>query len=101
MANPKGIGGFEKGRSGNPEGRPRKEREERLYEITVSTVPIKRWKKIVLKAVDQAERGDATARKWLSDQLLGVPTQNIEHRTSKEMPFVVQLSWGDNADEGL
>jgi len=58
-------------------GRPPKEREERFYEITLNAVTYKDWDAIVKKARDQALRGDAVARKWLSDFLVGVPEQPI------------------------
>ena len=69
-------GRFTKGNSGGP-GRPPKEREERYYEITMTACTFDDWQVIVKKAVDQAKRGDAVARKWLSDFLVGVPEQPI------------------------
>lgn len=71
-------GRFPKGTSGNPAGRPKKEREERFYEITLSKVTFKDWEDIVQKAVYQAKRGDSVARKWLSDYLIGPPVQRQE-----------------------
>ena len=68
--------GAAKGNKGGP-GRPPKAREERYYEITVSTVTYNQWERIVRKAAQQAERGDATARKWLADYLVGTPEQNL------------------------
>lgn len=76
MAQRDSKGRFIKGHNGGP-GRPPKEREERFYEITLSTVTYKDWKEIVEKAAEQAKRGNATARKWLSDYLIGVPDQNV------------------------
>lgn len=72
-------GRFVKGHSGNPNGRPKKQRETRYYEILVSTVTYEQWGRIVAKAAQQAERGDAVARKWLADYIVGVPeqTQNV------------------------
>jgi len=69
-------GRFIKGSSGNPTGRAPRKREERYYEILISTVTFDDWKDIVKKAADQAKRGDAVARKWLSDYIVGVPEQN-------------------------
>ena len=71
-------GQFQKGVSGNPAGRPKKEREVRYMEITMSTCTYGEWQAIVQKAVDQAKRGDATARKWLSDYLIGEPPKKHE-----------------------
>jgi len=62
---------------GNGGGRPPKKREERYYEITISTVTFSDWERIVQKAAEQAKRGDSTARKWLADYLVGTPEQNI------------------------
>jgi len=49
----------------------------RYYEITVSTCTFADWARIVQKAVQQALRGDAVARKWLADYLVGTPEQNV------------------------
>jgi len=69
--------GVAKGNKGGP-GRPPKKREERYYEILVSTVTYTDWTAIVKKAADQARRGDATARKWLADYIVGTPVQNLD-----------------------
>jgi hypothetical protein len=66
-------GKWAKGNSGNPKGRPKKPREVRYHEITLTTCTFDDWQAIVAKAVEQAKRGDAVARKWLADYLVGVP----------------------------
>lgn len=71
-------GRFIKGSVGNPKGRPPKAREERYYEITLSTVTFADWEEIIRKAADQAKRGDYQARKFLADYLLGPPLQRAE-----------------------
>lgn len=71
-------GQFVKGESGNPKGRPPKEREQRFYEITLDAVTFDDWKAIVKKAVEQAKKGDSTARKFLADYLIGPPVQRNE-----------------------
>jgi hypothetical protein len=71
-------GKFVKGQSGNPLGRPPKEREDRYRDILLSAVTFDVWTEIVKKAADQAKKGDAVARKWLGDYLVGVPIQRNE-----------------------
>jgi len=87
MAERKANGQFQKGVSGNPQGRPKKDREIRYAEILMTKCTFKEWGEIVQKAVDQAKRGDATARKWLSDYLIGSPQQKLD-LTSNGEPFV-------------
>ena len=73
-------GRFVNGHPGNPnaKGRPKKAREERYYEIAMSTVTYDDWKAIVKKAAQQAKKGDNMARKWLGDYLVGPPAQRHE-----------------------
>lgn len=70
-------GRFVKGNGGGP-GRPKREREDRFMEITLSAVTYKDWREIVKKAVQQAGRGNPQARKFLADYLLGPPPQRHE-----------------------
>ena len=88
-------GKFIKGNGGGP-GRPTKEREERYHEIMLNTVTFKDWTEIVQKAAAQAKKGDAVARKWLSDYLVGPPIQKQEITGKDGESFVVNLSWGDD-----
>lgn len=89
------AGKFIKGASGNPHGRPKKEREERFYEILVTTVTFDRWKRIVAKAADQAERGDQAARKWLADYLVGAPIQRQEITGANGGEVVLRVVYED------
>ena len=77
MAERDESGRFVKGHSGGP-GRPKKERELRFLEITLAACTFDDWKAVVKKAIDQAKRGDAVARKWLADYLIGSPVQRQE-----------------------
>ena len=71
-------GRFIKGSTGNPTGRSPREREERYYQIMMTTVSFENWKRIIEKAVQQAEKGDAQARKWLGDYLVGAAVQKLD-----------------------
>ena len=81
-----------KGQSGNPNGRPKKKREERYLEITLNTVTFADWKEIIKKAAEQARRGDKDARKFLAEYLLGKPEDNVTLNT------VIGLMWPEEVD---
>lgn len=75
-----------------------REREERYYEITLSTVTFDDWQAIVKKAAEQAKKGDAVARKWLSDYLVGAVQQRLELSGSLRM---IEVDWdADSPDQG-
>ena len=86
-------GKFAKGNGGGP-GRPRKEREVEYYRIMEMAVAPSDWQIICKKAVEQAKRGDAVARKWLSDYLIGAPVQKLEHTGAegKELQIIVKYA---------
>src|SRR6516165_6664689 len=42
------------------------------WSVTLAdAVPLKKWKRIVSRAVEDAEAGDAKARRWISEHLVG------------------------------
>ena len=88
-------GRFVKGSVPNPNGRPSKPRELRFYEITLSAVSDEDWTAIVYKARDQAKRGDAVARKWLADYLIGPPTQKTD-LTVSDKKITIELVGNDS-----
>ena len=61
-----------------------KEREVKFYDLTVSAVSEEDWIGIVKTAVRLATKGDAQARKWLSDYLVGLPQQKVDLTTNGE-----------------
>jgi hypothetical protein len=65
-----GNGRFTAGNPGGP-GRPRRSVEQDYLATLADAVPLRRWKKIVARAVEDAEEGDAKARRWLAEYLLG------------------------------
>ena len=70
-------GRFVKGASGNPQGRLPKETEKTYLEVCQNTCTFDVWREITMKAVEQAKRGDARARQWLSDYLMGKPISMV------------------------
>ena len=87
---------FEKGQSGNPKGRPRKAVEEKYLKKISSSVTLTEWREIVKKAVQQAQKGDARARQWLADYLVGKPVQGVELDQIGEILFRVE--YANNSD---
>lgn len=80
-------------------GRAPREREIRYHEIMLTTVSFTDWERIVQKARDQAKKGDAVARKWLSDYLIGPPVQRNEH--TGEGGGAIVLKWNNNIDDDI
>jgi hypothetical protein len=85
-------GKFVKGQTGNPKGRPAKEREGRYYDILMSTVTFEVWADIVKKAAEQARKGDQAARKWLADYLVGPPVQRAEIASDGQLKITVEYA---------
>ena len=92
-------GRFAKGQTGNPNGRPRKAREERFYEITLEAVTFEDWREIVVKAKDQARRGDSVARAWLG-KVLGLEIDRHEISGVNGGPLEIRVVY-DDADSSL
>ena len=95
MAERDETGRFVKGHPGGP-GRPKKEREERFYEITLSAVTFGDWKEIINKAVSQAKRGDSQARKFLADYLIGPPVQKSEITGAESGALEIIVRYAEN-----
>lgn len=87
-------GRFVKGASGNPGGRPI---DQSKYLKRIDTaMTLKSWRAIILKAIEQAERGDPKARQWLSDYILGKPIQYIDQKTEHSGEVdVIRVKWND------
>src|SRR6516225_5219537 len=62
-------GRFTTGNSVGP-GRPRRDVELDYLAALADAVPLVRWRKIIDRAVTDAEQGDAKARRWLAEYLL-------------------------------
>ena len=91
-ANRDGKGRFTKGNSGGP-GRPKRTKEEKYLTSMVRCVKLKDWRDIVERAVADAKDGDAKAREWLSNYLLGKPSQEL--KVKGETDLRILLEWDD------
>lgn len=85
-------GRFVKGESGNPQGRLPKQIEQTYLQVSESVCTFDVWREIVAKAIEQAKRGDARARQWLSDYLIGKPLPMIM-AVQRHEPLVIK--WVD------
>ena len=89
-------GQFVKGNKGGP-GRPKRTKEEKYLTSMVRCVKLKDWRDIVQRAIADAKDGDAKAREWLSNYLLGKPSQEL--KVKGETDLRILLEWDDgNAD---
>lgn len=89
-------GKWEKGTSGNPGGRPIN-RGKYLQKLD-DTLGEEAWVAIVARAIELAKRGDSRARQWLSDYILGKPTQGIDlfGETVSELIIRYVNDWRNN-----
>ena len=88
-------GRFPKGVSGNPKGRPKRQREIEYYHILETTVSKDDWTAIITKAIEQAKRGDHVARKWLSDYLIGPQVERKELTGGNGGPLTVKVVYDE------
>lgn len=78
MADREGNGRFAKGVSGNPRGRAPRAVERKYLEILKSICTPDEWRAVCMAALVDAKAGDAVARKWISDYLIGPQKQTTE-----------------------
>lgn len=76
-------GRFTSGNPGGP-GRPRRETERDYLRVLVSACPLDRWERIIAKAVDDAEAGDAKARDWLTRHLIGADPPGLTRLAAED-----------------
>lgn len=75
-------GQYEKGVTGNPNGRPPKAREAAYLAVLRETITIDDWKQVVLQAKTDALSGEdgktrEFGRRFLADYCIGKPQQSI------------------------
>lgn len=94
-------GRFTKGNSGNPGGRPKREREKRYLEVTLSACSFSDWRKIVKRAVTDALDGDHQARSFLANYLIGPPLQRHEFANPLDIKITeVKVNLDETVDSG-
>ena len=75
---------FSKGKSGNPQGRPKKGEtltdllREKIEAPKTAKEKLTRKEKIIEKLIELAETGDLSALKYLFDRIDGRPKESIE-----------------------
>lgn len=67
---PEHKGRFAKGNPGGP-GRASRKVETEYLDAVIAGVSLSEWGKVIKKALEQAKKGDAKARDWLSKYLIG------------------------------
>ena len=86
-------GRFVKGQSGNPNGRRPKAKELSYLAIVTEVVTPERFEALIEKAWSLVLRGDLSAMKFLTEYILGKPTQDVSVETND---FVkIMLAWDD------
>ena len=68
-------------------GRPTRAREEKYLKTLVQAVSTEEWAQIADRAVEDAKNGDWRARNWLSDYLMGKPTQVVHEIDQRSIHF--------------
>ncbi len=94
-------GRFVKGASGNPQGRLPKQTETSYLQVSESVCTFDVWREITMKAVEQAKRGDARARQWLSDYLIGKPISMVMAVQEKQDTLITVKYMRDNLTDKL
>lgn len=95
MSNPSGAGGFKKGRSGNPKGRPKKGKALTDVLRRVLAEPVTDGKTKAEELADtlwkMAKAGDLDAVKYIYDRLDGKPTETQEVSGPGGKPLELQV----------
>ena len=89
-------GRFVKGQSGNPNGRPRLDEEQRYLRTLRKALPEKDVRAIVAALVSRAKRGDSRAAQLLLEYAIGKPTQYVKTDTEMHIEGGVTIYLPDN-----
>ena len=85
-----GNGRFVKGYKGGP-GRPSHRAEADYLKATTSRVSVAEWSKVIDRALKDAKDGDARARQFLAEYLLGKPEQVLSLKTTETVQLARAL----------
>lgn len=88
-------GRFVKGTCGNPKGRGKKETEESYLQAFRDKVLPSDWAAIIARAMGDAKRGDAVARKFIADYMIGPPMQRAEITGGDGGPITIRVVYDD------
>jgi hypothetical protein len=78
------LGRFAAGNKVGP-GRPRRVIEQDYLTTLTDVVSMERWRRIAERAVEDAERGDPKARRWISELLIGRQPESLTALAVQEM----------------
>src|SRR5690348_13702790 len=87
-------GRFKKGHKGGP-GRPRRVVEQDYVVALSEAVPLDRWRKIIERAITDAESGDARAREWVGNYMMGKPTGNALEKKAEAEDYLDRKERGE------
>jgi hypothetical protein len=90
---------WQPGQSGNPAGRPKKAREVAYLDTFRQVVTPDKWQAIIERAYQDAKKGDAAARKWIADYLIGPPIERKEITGDEGGPLVLKVVYEDKRVE--
>jgi hypothetical protein len=106
------LGQFVAGNAGGP-GRPPRSTEQAYMEATINNCSLEDWGAIVRRAVQDAIAGDAQARTFLANYLIGKPKETVQvnraviesdheydHLTDDELRALIALSESEAAGHG-
>ena len=94
-------GKFLPGNKANPLGKPKQEKVNEYYRLTVNNVSEEDWVEITRKAVEKAARGDRYARDWLTKVLIGNDIGNKAADRGVAKVIIEHITVNNNKENNL